>query len=1089
LQLQLHGDACVWRAGQPPWPLRGRAAALVALAALEPGISRERAAAMLWPDAPNPRQNLRQQLLRFRQALGQALVVGEDHLRLADGVGPTTPQARQGELLAGDLAVDEDFRLWLERQRRNDQQARRDPLAAALASAEESGDLDAALDQAQALLDLEPNEEAHHVALMRVHYLRGETAAGLLAFQRLCELLRGTVGSPPGPAAHQMAERLKASGARPSVPVSARATALPIALRRPPQLAGRDAALSALRQAWQHGMTVLIEGEAGMGKSRLLAEWLPAQTPGLLAGSGRPGDAGQPYATLARLLGPALASPPSTLTAGTRQALDHLTSSSPASRPAAQPLRPGDMNAAVAAYLDALAIEVVVLDDLHFADEATLELIIGLTAAEASGRRWLFANRPAETPAAARQLRDTLAESGRLAVIALTPLDAEATQSLLEGLAIPGLEGHALAPALVQHTGGNPLFMLETLKQGLVDGSLQRGLLPRPLGVGALIESRLQRLSEAALMLARVAAIAGVDFRIELAEAALGMRAVQMAGAWNELQQAQVLRDEAFAHDLVRDAVLRSVPAPVARRLHADVASFLQQQGGEPARLALHWEAAGRWPEARQALVAAAAAARAIGRFREQAALYLRAAQACEKAGDQTGRFEMLMERVQAFNIADDGDQALAAAAALEAEATSESQRLHAIACQANLYGLRMDHAHALLLGERGLALALRIGDHRARLDLACSLAYVLSTLQRHNEALDLLESLREWVESQGKPVDRQHWTTHMAIVATAMGRLHEGVRLHEISARLAQELDLVPELAMDYSNMADTYSSMGLYEEAVRVGSRATQLLQQENTGMPGRNLLGQARDLRNACRFDEALQHFDLWHRGMQNESSPVWRQVGAVWWAGLWVWLGQYARALQLLQDDDERGLDRVRAMGWIYRAQAHRAIGQGHEASLRRAQELSGNPGGATLAFALVPLALASPEAALEIAVESGRQAREGERTGVLMHARLCEAEAAARLGLHDQVRAAAQDALHWLAQGYAPDATLYRGEFYLRLWQTLHAVGQRETAARVLRLGGTWLQERALPHVPAPFIESFLHRHPVNRELLAALART
>jgi hypothetical protein len=44
---------------------------------------------------------------------------------------------------------------------------------------------------------------------------------------------------------------------------------------------------------------------------------------------------------------------------------------------------------------------------------------------------------------------------------------------------------------------------------------------------------------------------------------------------------------------------------------------------------------------------------------------------------------------------------------------------------------------------------------------------------------------------------------------------------LHEQSAHLAQELGLRPELVMDYSNMADTYSSMGLYDEALRVDTR----------------------------------------------------------------------------------------------------------------------------------------------------------------------------------------------------------------------------------------------------------------------------
>ncbi len=1089
LQVQLHGDACVLRPGQPPWPLRGRAAALVALAALEPGIHRERAAQMLWPDAPSPRQNLRQQLLRFRQALGRALVEGEDHLQLAEDVVLKPVQAPQAELLAGETALDEDFLRWLERQRHADQQARREPLAEALARAEQAGDLDAALAHAKNLLSEDPQDEDHHLALMRLHYLRGETAAGLQAYQRLSDRLRSSVGGSPGLAARQLADRLRACETSPAAPLAARSAALPVALRRPPRLAGREEALAGLAQAWQQGLTVLIEAEAGMGKSRLLADGLPGPMAGLLAGSGRPGDGGMPYATLARLLGPALASAPSSLSGTTRQVLAHLGAATSASTTGTQPLRPGDMAAAVSDLMQALSVQVVVLDDLHFADEATVELITGLAVASEGARRWLFAHRPAETPPAVRQLREALAESGRLAVIALAPLDAAATQSLLEGLAIPGLEGQTLAPALVQHTGGNPLFMLETLKQGLVDGSLARGRLPRPVGVGALIESRLQRLSEAAQTLARVAAIAGVDFRIEVAEAAIGVRAVQMAGAWNELQQAQVLREEAFAHDLVRDAVLRSVPAPVARRLHADVASYLQDHGGDPARLAAHWEAAGQWARALQSLTAAAAAARTIGRFREQAALYERAALACEKAGDPAQRFEMLLERVQALNLCEEGEQALTAAAALEGAATSDQQRLHAISCQVNLHGTRMDHERALEWGERGLELAARIGDHNARLDLACSMSYVLTTLRRSGEALELLESLRDWVERDGQPLHRQHWTTHLALVTTGLDRLHEAVRLHEQSAELARSLGLRPELVMDYSNMADAYSGMGRYDEALRVNALTRELIEHEPGGMAGRVQLGWARDARNAGRFDEALRDFEAWHGGLQNESSPVWRQVGSMWWAGLWIWLGQYARALQLLHDDDPQGLDRVRAAGWVYRAQAQKALGQPFEASLRRALELGSERNGATLAMHLVALPLGTPEAALATSVEIGRLAREGERIGVLMHARMCEAEAAAQLGRHDQVLAAAQDALHWQAQGYAPDASLYRGEFFLRLWQALGAAGQRETAARALRLGGAWLQEQALPHVPAPFIESFLHRHPANRELMAALARS
>jgi tetratricopeptide (TPR) repeat protein len=647
--------------------------------------------------------------------------------------------------------------------------------------------------------------------------------------------------------------------------------------------------------------------------------------------------------------------------------------------------------------------------------------------------------------------------------------------------------------ALVRHTGGNPLFMLETLKQGLTDGSLARGELPRPAGVGALIERRLHRLSEAALALARVAAVAGIDFRIELAEATLGLRAVQLAGAWSELQDAQVLRDEGFAHDLVHEAVLRGVPQPVARRLHADVATFLQSQpsssgiGGDGARLAQHWEAAGRWAEAKDSLLAAATAARATGRYLEQAALLQRAAAACERAGDRKARFEMLLERVEALAICDDGQIALEAAADLELQAQSDGERLHAIACHANLRGQRMDTEAALELGERGLLLAQRIGDHSARLQLCCTLAYVLSVVRRSAEALERLESVRDWVHSQGTPTDRQHWTTHMALVSTALSRLREAVRLHEVSAALAQELNLLPELTMDYSNMADAYAAMGLPGQAVQAGQRAVQLSRQTGggSGMVARNELSLAMSLRDACRYEDALALFERWQANAQHEASAVWRGAAQVWWAGLWVQLGQHARALQLLRDEVGHGLNRIRSLGWLYRSQAERATSQPWQASLERAGELYDELQSSGLSQRLARLPLLEPTRALEQARSVGGLAREVERTGTLIHARVREAEAAARLGLRAEARSAAQDALHWLAEGYAPDAVLGHGEAYWLAHEALLSVGEAEASGRTLRLGLQWLREQALPHVPAAFVDSFLHRNPAHRKLLAA----
>src|SRR6185369_15051007 len=111
---------------------------------------------------------------------------------------------------------------------------------------------------------------------------------------------------------------------------------------------------------------------------------------------------------------------------------------------------------------------------------------------------------------------------------------------------------------------------------------------PRPRSVGQLIDAALAALSPQALLLARIAAIAGVDFSVPLAEAALGQNALQLADAWAELEARQVLRGAAFAHDLMHEGVLAGIPEVLARHAHGIVAAWLEAHQGEPARIAAH---------------------------------------------------------------------------------------------------------------------------------------------------------------------------------------------------------------------------------------------------------------------------------------------------------------------------------------------------------------------------------------------------------------------------------------------------------------------------------------------------------------------
>ena len=1090
MRLRLHGAAQVQPDEGPAIALRGRAAALVALAALEPGIRRERAAAMLWPDAANARHNLRQQLLRFRQWLGVPLVEGEDGLRLAGAV--SLEAAMPGaELLAGEVAAADDFGVWLNTRRRELRQAQREPLQQSLALAESAGDLDLALQQAQALVALDPQEETSHAALMRVHFLRGEGAAGLGAYQVLRQQLAavaGTADSLPSAATQELAAGLRRLGRAP-LPLAVAAHPLPAALKRPPVMAGRAAERAAVSVAWGDGRAVLLEGEAGMGKSRLLTECLLPQSLAGKAGrqlhaAGRPGDSGAPYSSLARLLRPLLQTADLALSPAARNALVRI--GAPASGPDAPDLAalpPGAMHAAVLELLEQAHVCTVALDDLHFADAATLELFSGLAAQESSWH-WLFAQRPAEASAAATALRHGLTELQRLTVVTLTPLDGKAAAELVDALGVQGLEGRTLAPLLVQHSGGNPLFLLETLKQGLQDGSLARGELPRPASVGALIEQRLQRLSPPALTLARVAAIAGVDFCIELAEAAIGQSAVQLASAWQELQDAQILRDEALAHDLVADAAVRGVPPVVARRVHAQCAAWLAQHSGEPTRVARHWRAGGQAQAAGAAFEQAARRAREAARQPEEADLYAQAAQAYAEAGLPDARFEALASRVSALIGAQSDEAALAEARALPEQAGNDTQRVRALRVLTDQLGQRGPFEEAIESGQQGMALARKVGAQQELVRLTSLTAGNQIKIGRTQEAYSLMLPLRDWVDREADDELRQIWYGYWAAVLGHTGRLREGVACFDVSIACAERTGARPLQCTALLNQSVVLRTMGALPLAAEKSKRALLLLPDGPDSaahrmarlMHARNeaevgLLGPAQ-----VALDELLPHFEAM-------GAPFWVHAVRATQARLWQHLGQHARALQSLQLADT-GLPAWMQAGRLWlRLEVEQWLGLPLAAQqAQQALALLDADTNRRTGNAVRGLRFAAPADVLDQATALSDAAIRQELFGTLAALQMHRARAALDLQQPGQAAVAATELVRLLREGYVPDF-VYTPEAWLVAGQALHAAGDGPASQAALAAGRHWVQAQALPQVPAPFIDSFLHRNPVNRELL------
>ena len=1082
LRVRLFGEPSVLLPDGRAVVLERRAAALVALAAFEPGFARERAARWLWPDSTDPRRNLRQQLLRFRRGIEAPLFADDETLTLAAGVQLVKAQPGAEVIVGLDFTDCPEFADWLTRRRQSERQRQMVRLREQLSESQAQGDLNSALSLAEALLACDSDSEAHHRELMRVHYLRGDAAAGLAAHQRLVRRLADEHGAKPHADTEALARALRDSG----TPVATRFRAVPPTLLRPPRMMGRERELQALEAAWASGTTTLVLGEPGLGKTRLLSEFCGGRA--MLAVQARPGDAGVPYATLARLLR-RLLTPDFALALPDvrRVALARLLPELAPGLPLPLDGQRLVLRSAIETVLEQAAasgMAGIAVDDLHFADDASVEMLQTLIVAErAVPLRFVLAARPGETGVAAQALRHALEESQLLHTLPVMPLDGVALEALVRSLGLPDLDPAVVAPLLLRHCGGNPLYALETLKQGWDDGSLLEGRLVLPASVGVLLEQRLRKLSTDALTLARVAAIAGVDFSTDLAETVTGTRAVALADAWAELEAAQVLRDSAFAHDLVCDAVLRTIPRPIARHLHGTTARWLEQHAGEPARVARHWMSAENSEKALPAWMAAAE--RAVGSMRHAEALLMyeeaRAIHAAaNRANDETAVLFRMSESLRFLEDAPATQRVLARMLEIARDDLGRARAFLA-AARAAFECRRVEEA--IGHGEQALVHANAANDADVTGRIRSQLAIMLADQMRIDDAQAHLDAVRDW--ASGAPPD-QRFLYFFTTGWIAMSREDFSASIAAYERALDQPADVIDssDLAQTCGNIAVSYAGMGAMRSALAYDERRRAIVaQHEITGLSQAYLeLNAATILMAVGRYREADSFLaKAEERGAPDTSMLYLR------WATLMFFLGQHARALRHLDHVDAvpGGYPIIKLAARALRAQLRRAIGQpvtNAVEMLSTADELAVADGriAARVRALLAHAEFGDPDDAQDYARRAAALARERGLYGLQLAAQTLLLEQTVARGqaasVVDDVRRVIV-----LRETYESHA-MYRARVGLAAYRVLAAAGDA-SALQVRAREREWITATAERDVPPSYRESFLQRNPVNRALL------
>jgi tetratricopeptide (TPR) repeat protein len=651
---------------------------------------------------------------------------------------------------------------------------------------------------------------------------------------------------------------------------------------------------------------------------------------------------------------------------------------------------------------------------------------------------------------------------------------------LLSSLGLQGLDSATLAGPLRQRSGGNPLFALETLKLALADGALAAGNnLPRPQSLGQLIGQQLARLSPAALMLARLAAVAGVDFDLPLAGHVLGQNALQLADPWSELESQQVIIGTDFAHDLIYEAVLAGVPAVIARHLHGQVAERLEAGGGEPARVAAHWEAAGQRARALPGLRAAAEHAHRALRERERHRLPAAGGghrrsppatpvQAYDCVAQAVETHMNSIRQADGFPLLD----------RLDRLATTALQTARALGLRAWYCSQLADAEQAIRVGQQALALAIPIGERSLLAQIRQRLGTALATRGRFDEALPHLEAVQSWADRELPSDDLAEFRGNFAVVLDNLGRPDQAWPHHQRALEASAAAGDHAQHATQLANLAVNRLNAGDVAGASARVAQARQLIR--SFDLQGSSA-GFAAVLEMQCaraqgRYRDAMVLGDE-AEALLRASIPARLPVVALHRAHCWLDLGQLARVGPLLEGAAS-GLPphfEVRRLLLLARCRHWQGL---DTADLLDQAEAAAPANGwpeARMMVAVERAASLPVTQALPMLVEIGGRALTMGLLGLGLSALLQTSV----LG------AGADDARRALELAGRVEASLrYRGEVWLMAALALRNAGHAAEAAATAHLGATWVRDTAEHQVDAEFRESFLRRNPVNRQLLA-----
>jgi DNA-binding SARP family transcriptional activator/DNA-binding CsgD family transcriptional regulator len=605
-------------------------------------VRRDELVDALWSENGQPESAdalLRPPLSRLRKALGPGRLEGRTELTLVlpedawvdwevaqDALARTRTALAAGDHQAAWDAAAQAAEIasagllpgleaeWIDERRRELADLRVEALEAAAGAGVALGGahLAGAERAARAAVEAAPFRESARAALMEVLRAGGNVAEALRAYEDLRTMLRDELGTPPSARVMALHERLLRDDREPPAARAVEPAPAPPTAPAPPQrgsgprIVERDNEIGLIGMLLGdaiagEGRVALIEGPAGIGKTRLLAE-ARAQGPALgmtvLSARGSELEREFPFGVARQLLEGAVGDPErrerlfSGAAAPARAVFD-----TAAGEPA------GDTSFAALHGLFWLAVNIaadapllLAIDDLHWVDSPSLRFIAYLTR-RLEGLPIAIATtlRTGEPPSDQALIAEVIQDPAT-APVRPRPLTERAVAEMVRERLGDDAD-NAFCAACHRATVGNPLLLRQLLSALEADGvepDAAHAHVVRDIGQGAVSRSvllRLARLGPDATAVARAVAVLGEHADLPAIGSLAGIDEQAVAAGSAALARAEILRAErplGFVHPLVRDAVYHDLPLGERELQHTRAAQILSELGAPPEQVAAH---------------------------------------------------------------------------------------------------------------------------------------------------------------------------------------------------------------------------------------------------------------------------------------------------------------------------------------------------------------------------------------------------------------------------------------------------------------------------------------------------------------------